>query len=270
MTQPIAIPHAGIVLLVGPSNSGKTTLLNNLVEQGVLLKSEIVSSDQFRVLVSDTEFIDFGKHSKGELEVLSAKYRQISQSAFDAMSELINIRGVLNRLTVVDATHLWPEDRQKAVKLAVKNHLSVMAIILDIPEKILLERDAKRELPRGRNRIKQQVRTFKNNLGSLKTEGYSAIYTLNEVQLEQSSFVRIPNPLVKEVGAGLDFIGDLHGCYDEFLELLKKLGYRQNEEGLYLHPEGRKLVSVGDILGRGPKSLDCLNFFMKHVEKSLV
>jgi len=61
MSKEIRFPHAGIVILVGPSNSGKTTLLNRLLEQGILLHSEIVSSDQFRVLVADTEFIELDK-----------------------------------------------------------------------------------------------------------------------------------------------------------------------------------------------------------------
>ncbi|HBW38451.1 polynucleotide kinase-phosphatase [Desulfosporosinus sp. BICA1-9] len=269
MSQQIAFPHAGIVLLVGPSNSGKSSLLNYLVEQSILLGSEIVSSDQFRVLVSDTDFIDYGKPSKDEQEVLFAKYQQISEKAFESMFALINIRCALGKLTVVDATHLWPEDRKKSIDIANKNHVPVMAIVLDVPEKKLLERDAQRELPRGRDRIKKQVRTFKNNLRSLKTEGFAVLYSLNDVELEQCTFVRLFNPIVKEVGAGLDFIGDIHGCYSEYLELLDKLGYLQNEEGLYVHPEGRKLVSVGDILGRGPQSIECLKFFINHVEKEL-
>lgn len=269
MSVQISLPHAGIVLLVGPSNSGKTTLLNRLVEQGILQRSETVSSDQFRLLVSDLDFIDLGKHTKDEQAVLYAKYQQISEKAFTAMGQLINTRSALGKLTVVDATHLWPDDRKTSIDLASRNHVSALAIVLDLPEKLLLERDSRRELPRGRNRIKQQVRAFKNNLSSIDTEGFSATYFLDEVELEQCTFVRLSNPLVKEVGTGLDFIGDIHGCYDEFLELLDKLGFRPDEFGLYVHPEGRKLVSVGDILGRGPKSIECLNLFMSHVEKGL-
>ena len=265
----IDFPHAGIVLLVGPSNSGKTRLLSRLVEQGTLLPSEIVSSDQFRALVSDVEYINYTKHAKDEQEVLFAKYKQISEKAFEAMGQLVSIRSALGKLTVVDATHLWPEDRINSVNIALKNHVPAIAIVLDVSEKKLLERDAQRELPRGRDRIKKQVRAFKNNLGSLKTEGFAELYSLNEAELEQCTFRRLPNPLIIEVGAGLDFIGDIHGCYTEFLELLDKLGYSQSEEGVYVHSEGRKLVSVGDVLGRGPQSLNCLNFFMNHAEKDL-
>ena len=43
-----------------------------------------------------------------------------------------------------------------------------------------------------------------------------------------------------------DIIGDVHGCYEELMELVKKLGYEKGD-GCYVHPEGRKLISVGDV-----------------------
>lgn len=61
-----------------------------------------------------------------------------------------------------------------------------------------------------------------------------------------------------------DIIGDVHGCYDELLLLLDRLGYTE-DQGIYRHPEGRKLVFVGDITDRGPKSIACLLFVTKHV-----
>ena len=71
-----------------------------------------------------------------------------------------------------------------------------------------------------------------------------------------------------DVGNGLDIIGDIHGCFDEFMELLFKLGYVE-KDGLFVHPEGRKLVSVGDITSRGPKSIAALKFFIAHKKAGL-
>ncbi|WNF35726.1 bis(5'-nucleosyl)-tetraphosphatase PrpE [Bacillaceae bacterium IKA-2] len=51
-----------------------------------------------------------------------------------------------------------------------------------------------------------------------------------------------------------DVIGDIHGCYDEFEQLTKKLGYDWSE-GYPLHSEGRMLAFVGDLTDRGPNSL---------------
>lgn len=61
-----------------------------------------------------------------------------------------------------------------------------------------------------------------------------------------------------------DIIGDVHGCYDELMELIGKLGYTKGENA-YIHPEGRRLISVGDVADKGWQNLKCLNFWMDQV-----
>jgi len=55
-----------------------------------------------------------------------------------------------------------------------------------------------------------------------------------------------------------DIIGDIHGCYEELILLIKKLGYQQHKAGAFFHPNGRKLAFVGDATDRGPQSLKVL------------
>ncbi|CAM3278313.1 MULTISPECIES: metallophosphoesterase [Brevibacillus] len=64
---------------------------------------------------------------------------------------------------------------------------------------------------------------------------------------------------------GVDFVGDVHGCFDEFMELLRLLGYERGSDGTYRHPQGRKLLSLGDITSRGPASIKMLQFFIRHI-----
>lgn len=66
-------------------------------------------------------------------------------------------------------------------------------------------------------------------------------------------------------GAGVDIVGDLHGCMDELLVLLDQAGYqiRQSPDGAryrIYHSERRLLFLVGDITDRGPHNLDALRF----------
>lgn len=61
-----------------------------------------------------------------------------------------------------------------------------------------------------------------------------------------------------------DIIGDIHGHYDELIELLLKMGY-QSMNNLFIHPEGRILVFVGDLIDRGPHIRETL-----HLVKNLV
>ncbi|MBE1556935.1 bis(5'-nucleosyl)-tetraphosphatase PrpE [Sporosarcina limicola] len=59
-----------------------------------------------------------------------------------------------------------------------------------------------------------------------------------------------------------DIIGDIHGCYDEFLSLIRKLGYSMRN-GIPLHPDHRQLAFVGDAMDRGPNSLKILNLLFE-------
>ena len=53
-----------------------------------------------------------------------------------------------------------------------------------------------------------------------------------------------------------NIIGDIHGCYDELIELLEKLGYEEQQKDMFVHPKGRQLAFVGDAADRGPRSMD--------------
>ncbi len=46
-------------------------------------------------------------------------------------------------------------------------------------------------------------------------------------------------------------IGDLQGCYDELQVLLRQIDYQPEQDHLWF---------IGDIVNRGPKSLECLRF----------
>lgn len=52
-----------------------------------------------------------------------------------------------------------------------------------------------------------------------------------------------------------DIIGDIHGHADELHALLDKLGYRN---GAASHPDGRKVIFLGDYIDRGPKIREAL------------
>jgi protein phosphatase len=74
---------------------------------------------------------------------------------------------------------------------------------------------------------------------------------------------------LREEAASYDIIGDIHSCADEFEALLRELGYdfRWSEEAgeRVAHmtaPPGRKLILLGDLIDRGPKSADVLRLAM--------
>ncbi|MDA9094479.1 metallophosphoesterase, partial [Gammaproteobacteria bacterium] len=50
-------------------------------------------------------------------------------------------------------------------------------------------------------------------------------------------------------------IGDVQGCYDELIKLTKKVKF---------NPENDTLIFAGDLVNRGPKSKEVLDFCLKH------
>ena len=50
---------------------------------------------------------------------------------------------------------------------------------------------------------------------------------------------------------------DIHGCYDELIQLLNKVSYDKNKD---------KLIILGDLVDRGPKTLEVLDFCMNNSE----
>ena len=49
-------------------------------------------------------------------------------------------------------------------------------------------------------------------------------------------------------------MSDIHGCYDEFIEMLNKINFSKEDE-LYI---------LGDILDRGNKPIDILDYVISH------
>lgn len=254
-----------IVLLIGPSNSGKTTLLQSLVASSQLLETEIISSDYYRQLVADVDFIDFSAVSKDDEDIVYEEYQRISEQAFNVLHTIVEARSKLNKVSIIDATNLRSFERAIYFEIAKRHHVPVLALILNTPKDQLLARDSLRENPRGHKRVLQQLNTFKYELKTINKEPFAKVYTVKDEDVE---IVREPNKLYLEIEDGFDIIGDIHGCYDEMLVLLKELGYKQQGD-VYVHPAGRRLISVGDIMSRGPKSIETMQFWLKQIEAGL-
>lgn len=64
-----------------------------------------------------------------------------------------------------------------------------------------------------------------------------------------------------------DIIGDIHGQFSAFKTLLARLGYHQ-KGGLIQNPKNRQLISVGDVIDKGPQPFECLDLMAKMVRSN--
>ena len=230
----ITIPELSLVVLIGPSGCGKSTFARKHFKP-----TEILSSDFCRGLVSDDE-----------------NDQSATNEAFEVLHFIARKRLAGGRLTVVDATNVQPEARKPLVALAREYHVLPVAIVLEVSERICQDRNSTRpDRSFGPHVVRNQSRDLRRSLRGLEREGFRHVFRLSS-PAEIDTVEAIRQPLwnnKKEEHGPFDIIGDVHGCCDELVELLTKLGYERNAAGIYEPPNGRKAIFVGDLVDRGPK-----------------
>jgi protein phosphatase len=253
MKEKFSFPDLSLVVLIGASGSGKSTFARKH-----FLPTEVISSDYCRALVSDDE------------NNLAA-----TNDAFELLHYIAAKRLAAGRLTVADATNVKPEDRKPLVELARQYHCLPVAIVLNMPERICQDRNHVRTDRRLGNHVAHnQLQNLRRSLRGLEREGFRHVLILSlPEEAESVALERVPLYNNKKTETGpFDIIGDIHGCYDELVALLNKLGYSQSppaesaqEVPLFVPPPGRKAVFLGDFVDRGPKTPAVLRLVMQIV-----
>ena len=181
--------------------------------------------------------------------------------AFDALHYLAALRLKNRRLTAIDATNVQAHARKPLLELARKFHAVPVAIVLDVPERVCHERNASRpDRNFGPHVVARHAKELRRSVGGLKREGWRYVFHLKGTEeIDAAALTRTPLWTDRRSESGpFDVIGDIHGCDDELRELLEKLGYDED----FAHPENRRLVFVGDLVDRGPKTPEVLTRVM--------
>ncbi|GAA2711145.1 MULTISPECIES: polynucleotide kinase-phosphatase [Streptomyces] len=250
---PLAVPDLSLVVLVGATGSGKSTFAARHFKP-----TETVSSDFCRGLVSDDE-----------------NDQSASKDAFDVLHYIVGKRLAAGRLTVVDATNVQSDARKQLVALAREHDVLPVAIVLDMPEEVCAERNAARPDRAGlpRRVIQRHQRELRRSLRHLEREGFRRVHVLRGTAAAEAAEVvreRRFNDL-RHLTGPFDIIGDIHGCRSELEALLTALGYGLVRDAAgrpvdAVHPEGRTVVFVGDLVDRGPDSPGVLRLAMGMVD----
>lgn len=245
----VRIPELALVALIGASGSGKSTFARTHFKP-----TEVISSDYCRALVADDE-----------------NDQAATKDAFDVLYYIAGKRLAAGKLTVVDATNVRPEDRKRLVALAREHHVLASAIVFDLPERLLHERNESRpDRDFGPHVVRSQTQSLHRSLRGLEKEGFKVAAVLRSV--EAVAEVQITREKAwndkRDQHGPFDIIGDVHGCLDESVQLLRALGYTvagTREAPEVTAPEGRRAIFVGDLVDRGPDSPGVLRLVMAMV-----
>jgi protein phosphatase len=170
----MTIPDPSLVLLIGASGSGKSTFA-----LAHFRPTEVISSDTCRALVSDDEGL-----------------MDATGDAFDVLRYIACKRLARGKLTVVDATSVKPEHRSALMELARQYHALSVAIVLNVPSRVCLERNRLRpERSFGPHVVRGHTRELQRSLPGLKLEGFEQVFVLSspeeiaEVKIERLPLV---------------------------------------------------------------------------------
>jgi len=153
----ITLPGDALVLLIGVAASGKSTFARTH-----FAPTEVLSSDQMRATIAD-----------------DPAAQGATEDAFDLLHRILELRLRRGRLTVVDATNVEDWARAELVKVARRHRRPAIAIVLDLPLTVALERNSQRATPRPpAGAIRRQHRWLTDSIPSLADEGFAAVHHL--------------------------------------------------------------------------------------------
>lgn len=237
-TTTVSIPVGGLVLLSGAPGAGKSSACEDLPPQLV------VSSDDLRHRFFGTA------PAMVDGQVGQRPLATDDGLIFSTLENLVKSRLKVGLTTVVDATLLTDRDRKPLAKLADQFGAPCQVIIFNLP----LEQLQRQNRQRPNAVPAAVVEAFHQRLETSSQWPYTLI--------SQPVSLTVDIPTIPDV-VELDVIGDVHGLKETLLALLERLGYDRHLD----HPQGRRLCFLGDLVDRGPQSLEVLDLAMAAVAK---
>lgn len=244
-------------MTIGPSNSGKSYLCKMLCQylKAIGTAFTYISSDeQRRDVLGDAQM---HKHDP--------KMQAASKAAFELLHLKLDIhtRFPINTpIVIVDATNLSKTSRSMIADYAKKNNYNLVGLLFDYKDQADYFKYVDDQIDKWT--IIDMVKMMRREvIKELDKSIFKAIHRLDSIDFSDVSFVyNDTRPRgVQVLAPNVCVVGDIHGCYEEFLEVL------QDNKGITLFNDGTGIpevliscddkasyihhVLIGDIVDKG-------------------
>jgi predicted kinase len=224
-----------LIILCGPSASGKSTYASKYPS------SWIINPDTLRLNLQGYT-INYSQSINPSLSIPS----RADNIIWDVSYQLLDYRMKEGLTTIFDATSLTAKSRNKLISYANQYNRPYVIVYFNIPLEECIANVIKRNAHITPEIIKQQYERLEEPTISYKED-----------------LVLVPDMIPSN--EELVVIGDVHGLLTPLKSLLGKLGFDCN----YDHPNDLKVCFVGDLIDRGPDSIETLLFVKRLVEKGV-
>lgn len=186
----------------------------------------------------------------------TALRRAAERLHLDELSHRQRDRVSLLQSAVVDATNVQRADRARVVQLAKDADCHAVAVVLDVDVDTCPQRNSGRHDRRvPRHAVARHVAQLRRSRRHLRREGFRYVFTLDGP--EEIAEARVERTRLwvdrSDLTGPFDIIGDVHGCREELVDLLARLGYGVDPDILAVDPPaGRMAIFLGDLVDRGP------------------
>jgi alkanesulfonate monooxygenase SsuD/methylene tetrahydromethanopterin reductase-like flavin-dependent oxidoreductase (luciferase family)/predicted kinase len=164
MSETVVLPDPALVVLVGPSGSGKSVWAAERYRA-----DEVISSDRLRALVGS------GEHD------LDA-----SADAFSLLDQIVAARLRRGLTAVVDTLGLDPARRRSYLGLARSTRMPAVAVLMDTDPVECRRRNRARDQPVPASALEGQLRRMRAAVAEIPGEGWDLVTTAGQAQPEAS------------------------------------------------------------------------------------
>ncbi len=264
------IPHT-IFLTIGPSGCGKTYFCKNiLIPQLEKLSPQV---NRNKVSINYVSSDDIRRNLLGQPDLDKNHYGMLTASkpAFDLLYAQVDAATtfpVNSEFVIVDTKGTNENFRKKIFDIAYKNHYSVTVLIFNYKK----YEDYKKfsSMSRFTQKDIEKVREISSS-GLKRNNKIRQVISIKSIDFEDSkpelsfSLHDFYTSCFIDNSKETLIISDIHGCYDEFVELLEKNDIKVENHKITQNEHNKTIIINGDYIDKGPKSLDMIEFCYQNI-----
>lgn len=256
-----------VIMMVGPTGAGKShfcknhlipNLQANLLAIGKNANVQYLSSDDLRRDMLNRD--DAHKHEDAMMHASDAAFKLLHYKLDLAMTW-----PTAAHFVIIDTTGLSDDFRKQITEQAKAKNYNVDVVVFDYKKTEEYELYNESDPDFKKSVLQKHLKRLHSDF--FKTlKNYDKVHVIKSKDFDNFAYE------IKDLGyyAGCfldpdmhyDIISDVHGCYNELVELIAKLGYTGGTDGnLLSHRDSkRRLIFVGDLIDKGPESKKVLRY----------